>query len=319
MQQLELSVAEVIRETDLVTSLRLVATKGVALPQFTAGAHIRIALPDGDDRPYSLVVLEDIGQLSQPTQYRLGVRLDAQGAGGSRYMHSLSVGKTIIASAPKNDFALRDTKVPSLLLAGGIGITPIATMAAALKAMNAPYQLHYSGRSRGSLAFLDALRAVHGDNLVAHYDDDETALNLGALVTGASMTSQIYVCGPVGMIEAVREAAAARGIDKSHVHFELFAPKQATSGDSEFEVVVHSTGQVFKVPAGVSIIDALEQGGVDLTYDCRRGDCGICQTTVISGIPDHRDVILTDAERASNSVMQICVSRAKTPQLVLDI
>jgi len=121
------------------------------------------------------------------------------------------------------------------------------------------------------------------------------------------------------MIEALRERAVAAGYAKDHVHFELFDEPKAQSGDQPFEVEIKSTGEVFTVPPGKSIIDVLEEGGVDLVYDCRRGDCGICQTTVLEGIPDHRDVILTDDERAANDVMQICVSRAKTPRLVLDL
>ncbi len=319
MRMLALSVSETVQETELVQSFRLVSVDGTALPPFDAGAHIRVVMPDGTDRPYSLVATKDAAEASAPSCYRIGVRREDAGGGGSRHMHSLSVGDTLSASSPMNDFALRSTSRPALLIAGGIGVTPIASMATVLKHNGAPYRLHYSGRSEGALAFLGELGSAHGDNLVVHYDDDDSAIDLAALIRSDAGQSEIYVCGPRGMIEAVRERAAEHGYAKDRVHFELFAPSPSTTGDKPFEVELRSTGQVFDVPAGASIIDVLEANGVELIYDCRRGDCGICQTGVISGIPDHRDVILTEAERATNTVMQICVSRARSERLVLDI
>lgn len=319
VQMLTLTVADTVEETDLVRSLRLVAADGAPLPAFTAGAHIRLTMPDGTDRPYSLVVTTDPAEASAPAHYRLGVRRDDAGAGGSRHMHALSVGDTLTATLPRNDFALRSASGPALLIAGGIGITPIASMAAALKAGGADYRLHYAGRSQGALAFLDELQAAHADRLSVHYDDDGSAIDLAGLIAADGGRSQIYVCGPRGMIEAVRECASGQGYAKDRVHFELFAAAATGAADESFEVELSSTGQVFNIPPGASIIDVLETGGVDLIYDCRRGDCGICQTRVIAGIPDHRDVILTEAERATNSIMQICVSRARSKRLVLDI
>lgn len=319
MNQLNLTIIEVTQETELVKSFQLAAADGTPLPPFTAGAHIRVSLPGGDDRPYSLIAVGDAAALARPISYRLGVRLEETGAGGSRYMHGLEVGDTLVTTAPKNDFTLIKSAAPVVLIAGGIGITPLTSMATSLKHLGVPYQLHYCGRSQGLLAFLAALKDMHGPALTEHYDTDDSALDLKALIAGLDSTSQIYVCGPAGLIEAVRETAAARGFAKSQVHFELFAPKVSADGNGTFEVELRSTGQVFAVPADRSIVEVLEAAGVDLTYDCKRGDCGICQTTVLSGVPDHRDVILTDAERATNSVMQICVSRAKSDRLVLDI
>ncbi|MEO9631019.1 MAG: iron-sulfur cluster-binding domain-containing protein, partial [Sulfitobacter sp.] len=158
-----------------------------------------------------------------------------------------------------------------------------------------------------------------GDALHLHCDDDDSALNLDAVIASAGGDAHFYVCGPKGLIDAVKAKAEAAGIAPDHIHFELFDAPQEQQGDSAFEVEVASSGEVFTIPPGQSIIDVLEAGGVDVMYDCQRGDCGICQCDVISGTPDHRDVVLSEAERAAGNVMQICVSRAKSPRLVLDI
>ncbi|EKF18121.1 PDR/VanB family oxidoreductase [Nitratireductor pacificus] len=321
MGELRLRVLETTALTAQVRTLELAAENGGTLPGFTAGAHIRVTLPDGTDRHYSLVnTLPDTAATAQPATYRLGIRLEEDGKGGSRHMHGLAAGDVIDASLPRNDFALADTDAPVLLIAGGIGVTPLISMASELKAKGRPFAFHYAGRSRVLLAFVDELAAIDEGALTIHCDDEpETCIDLKALIGRAPAEGHIYVCGPRGMIEAVREIAHARGIAKDHVHFELFDAPKAETGDQPFEVEISSTGQVFTVPPGKSIIEVLEAEGVDLIYDCQRGDCGICQTAVIEGIPDHRDVILTDDERAANDVMQICVSRAKSSRLVLDL
>jgi ferredoxin len=192
-------------------------------------------------------------------------------------------------------------------------------MAAALQARGNPYRLHYAGRAQGLLAFLPQLRAICPKGLSVHYDSDDTRLDIAAALGDAPADSNIYVCGPAGMIDAAKAAALAKGIPSDRIHYELFKAELPSSLDKAFEVELKSTGQVVTVEAGQTIIQALEQAGLDVFYDCQRGDCGICQCGVISGTPDHRDVILSDEERASNKVMQICVSRAKSERLVLDL
>jgi vanillate O-demethylase ferredoxin subunit len=163
------------------------------------------------------------------------------------------------------------------------------------------------------LAFLPELEAICGARLAVHYDDDPaTQANFDDLI-GAAPGADVYVCGPAGMIDAVKAAGGDR------VRFELFAADPSAAADTAFEVQVGRDGRIVTVAPGQSIIAALEDAGVDLIYDCQRGDCGICQTEVLEGIPDHRDVVLSDEEKASNKVMQICVGRAKTPRLVLDL
>ena len=169
------------------------------------------------------------------------------------------------------------------------------------------------------LAFVKEMRDICGDRLHLHYDDQPSKMDLNDILGKAPEGAHVYFCGPVGMIDAVKSVASDLGWPTERVHYELFSAAANTTENTAFDVEIHSTGQIVHVPADKSIIDALEEAGLDPLYDCKRGDCGICQCDVIDGIPDHRDVILTDSEKAANDVMQICVSRAKTPKLVIDI
>ena len=282
---------------------------------WTAGAHVRVVLPKGGDRAYSLLRLPGL----KPGQIALGVLQEAQSTGGSSYMHGLSVGESVTMTGPKNQFPLVFHSTPALLLAGGIGVTPILSMAAELSAADRPYEVHYAGRHEGALALVPEMQEICGDALHLHYDDADSALDIAATLRDASDGAHLYICGPSGMIDAVKAEAARQGWDSGRIHFELFMAEAASDSDTAFDVEIHNTGQVIHVAADKSIIEALEEAGLDPLYDCQRGDCGICQCDVIDGIPDHRDVILTDSEKASNSVMQICVSRAKSAKLVLDL
>lgn len=316
MSELQLVVRETIDEAPLVKAIVLDSADGAPLPAFAPGSHVRVMLPQGGDRPYSLV---DLPAYRAPATYVLGARLELDGSGGSRYMHSLKAGDRIATSRPIDNFPLHEGTHSALLFAGGIGITPILSMACALAASSRPFRLHYAGRSRGHLAFTGPLSEICGEALSIHYDDEpDTRLDIEAALSHAPTDAEIYVCGPAGMIDAVKATAAAKGFAPERVRFELFTPAP-TGADAAFEVEVRSSGLVVAVPPGQSIIDALEMAGVEVVYDCRRGDCGICQCGVLEGIPDHRDVVLSDAERASNRVMQICVSRARSPRLVLDL
>lgn len=311
---LKLRVQSVIAETPVIRGLVLAPEDGV-LPGWEAGAHIRICLPGGGDRPYSLMALPDLPEGC----WALGILREQQSRGGSSFMHGLKIGDIVRASAPINNFGLHAGNAPSVLLAGGIGITPILSMAAALRARGTPYRLHYAGRAPESLAFLPQLRAICPNALSVHHDCDESRLDIAAALDRAPGDAHVYVCGPAGMIEAVRKAAVDKRFPADRIHHELFKAEPSIAANRAFEVELRSTGQVIAVAADQTIIDALEQAGVDVLCDCRRGDCGICQCGVISGTPDHRDVILSEEEKASNKVMQICVSRAKSERLVLDL
>ncbi len=275
-------------------------------------------MPDGDTRPYSLIDWD--GDADAPAAYHLGVLLEQGSKGGSSHMHALKAGDRISIGAPKNSFALADGDAPALLLAGGIGVTPLISMAAALKARGAPYRFVYAARGAAAMAFRRELEAQHGAALTLHFDDQAGGPpDLATLMRDAAPGTHLYVCGPRPMIDAAREAALEAGFTQARIHFELFEKAAPQAGDHAFEVEVASTGQVFTIPPGKSIIEVLEAEGIDLMYDCQRGDCGICQTEVLEGVPDHRDVVLSQAERDGGKVMQICVSRAKSARLKLDL
>ncbi|WP_459617160.1 PDR/VanB family oxidoreductase [Bordetella sp. 2513F-2] len=321
MQPYTLVVREVRQETPLVRSLRLVRADGGALPAYAPGAHLKVRVPGLEDpRCYSLIHTGAGHDFASPAEYRLGVRLEEDSQGGSRHMHGLGEGDTLVVQGPFNEFPLADHAGATLLIAGGIGITPIASMAAAMQAGGADYVLHYTGRSRAQLAFLDELQTLAGERLVVHADDEPAcALRLDPLLDAATPGQHVYVCGPKGLIDAVIAGAKARGWDGKRVHFELFDTAAPQAGDGAFEIELRQSGKVLVVPADKTIVDVLEEAGCDPLYDCKRGECGVCQATVLEGTPDHRDYYLSDAEKAGGKVIQTCISRAKSARLVLDL
>ena len=318
MSAITLTVKEVWKAAELIRMVTLVAPDGGSLPPYEAGAHAEVHLPDGATRPYSLIDFD--GAAKEPKAYVFGIRLEDESRGGSRFMHGLAEGDTVTVEPAKNDFPLAEDDAPSVLIAGGIGITPMISMATALKAEGRDYRLHYAIRDESAAAFIEQLTQNHGDCLSVHCDDQAGGpLDIAKVLSDANPEAHIYVCGPKPMIEAVKSKAESAGYPAERVHFELFDAAADQDGDSAFEVEVASTGAVYTIPPGKTIIDVLEEAGEDLIYDCQRGDCGICQTDVLEGTPDHRDVVLSQAERDSGKVMQICVSRAKSARLKLDI
>src|SRR5690606_14560875 len=175
------------------------------------------------------------------------------------------------------------------------------------------FDLHYCGRHRDQLALIDDLHALTGERLNLHFDDDPiSALNLDALLDSYAPDQHLYVCGPQGMIDAVLAGARQRRWPDTHLHFELFTAAAPLAGDRAFEVVLKQSGTVLTIPADQTILEALEAAGCDPMYDCKRGECGVCQATVLEGTPDHRDHYLSDAEKAEGKLIQICISRAKS-------
>jgi len=329
MRTFELEVRSVTSETPLIRAFELVAPDGAALPGFGAGAHLQVTVPGlAEPRCYSLIELAaDAAAFDGPTRYRLGVRIEDASRGGSRFMHALKAGDRVTVAGPKNDFPMHEPagdEGPIVLIAGGIGITPIATMAAASKAAGRPFVLHYSGRSRDQLAFVDELSALAGDALVLHADDDPyTRLDVAALLASLKPARgeypHLYVCGPKGMIDATIAGAKTHGWPAERVHFELFAAAAPVAGDQPFELELRQSGRVLMVPADKTIVDVLEAADCDPMFDCKRGECGVCTVTVLEGVPDHRDYFLSDSEKAEGKLIQICISRAKSARLVLDL
>jgi vanillate O-demethylase ferredoxin subunit len=318
--RLNLLVAEVRQETPLIRAIRLAPAQDAPLPPWQAGAHIKVHLLQGDERSYSLVnTSADLSANTEPRSYLLGVRLEQPSRGGSIFMHSLKAGDTISASAPSNNFPLAPTDRPVVLLAGGIGVTPLVSMAAELTGRGLPFRFYYAGRSRTQLAFLPAIEGLVGDKLALHTDDRSGLFDVVGLMRSLKDDEPLYCCGPMPMIELTINTAKQLGWRDGRLHFEIFTPPQPKAGDQAFEVVLKTSGESFHIPAGKSILDVLIEAGKDPMHDCKRGDCGICQVGVIEGVPDHRDFILSDSEKTGGKLMQICVSRSKTPRLVLDL
>lgn len=299
--------------TDLIRVMTFRSATAGALPDYKAGAHVEFDLGPVGKRCYSLIDWPQASDL-----YTLAVQRESAGEGGSQAMHALTVGQIVEAAQPQNNFALVDSKKPVLLLAGGIGITPLISMATQLQHQGRNFQLHYTARSAGRMGFADQLKENFRP-AVSLYCDNKNPLDPATLMNSQAPDTEVYLCGPRAMIDAARTAAIDAGLAEDAIHIELFTTAQTAQGDAAFEVEIGNSGQIVNVAADQSIIEALEAAGVDVMYDCQRGDCGICQCNVISGIPDHRDVVLTEAERASGKVMQICVSRARSARLVLDI
>jgi ferredoxin-NADP reductase len=318
--RLDLVVTELRQETPLIRAIRLARPHDEPLPSWQAGAHIKVQIPYGDERSYSLINLSaDPSANRNPHSYLLGVRLEQPSQGGSAYMHSLKPGETITATPPANNFPLEATGKPVVLLAGGIGVTPLISMAAELTARRHPFRFYYAGRSRDQLALLRAIQDLVGNDVTIHTDDVSGLFDVVGLMSSLNNDEPLYCCGPMPMIDLSIKTAKELGWAESRLHFEIFTAPQPKVGDGAFEVVLNSTGETFQIPVGKSILDVLIEAGKDPMHDCKRGDCGICQVGVIEGVPDHRDFILTDAEKAAGKMMQICVSRAKTPRLVLDL
>ena len=323
---LQLRIAEARALNPLIRLLRLVAPDGRALPGFAAGAHVRVQvrLPDGsaDWRHYSLVNFATARNATNaPASYLIAVRREDEGRGGSRFMHEgLNEGDLLAVEPPKNDFPLHTGPGGSVLVAGGIGVTPLATMAARRRAEGAPVRMHYAGRSRELMAFLPELQALLGDDLRVHADAEAGApLDIDAVLDAVPAGDRLYVCGPKVMLDAVLARTQARGWEHDRVHFELFTEPVAEEGDQPFEVELAQSGRRFTVPADQSILDCLIENGCDPMFDCKRGECGVCAVPVLEGEIDHRDYVLSAREKAEGNVMQICISRAKGARLVFDM
>ena len=314
MPSIAYEVVGIVSET---SDIRRIVMKPIApIPVlWWAGAHVRVTLPDGGDRAYSLVRLPSLkaGHLA------VGVLREPESKGGSAYMHSLEQGDWLRVSTPANHFELGEHDAPCLLIAGGIGITPILSMAADLARTGRAFEVHYAGRTDGALAFVPEMQEICGDRLHLHYDDQPSRMDLKAILENAPVDAHVYFCGPGGMVNAIISLTEELGWDDDRVHYEVFAANADTSGNTSFDVQIRSTGQIVHVPSDKTIIQAMEEAGLDPLYDCQRGDCGVCQCRVHEGEPDHHDVVLSKRERALNTKMQICVSRSKTPKLVIDI
>ena len=323
---LQLRVAQAHHLNALIRQFRLRTDDGRILPSYSAGAHIRVQveLADGsrDWRHYSLInASPDLAATEAPTEYVIAVRLEAGGRGGSRHLHErVEEGALLVAEPPKNDFPMQPGQGAAVLIAGGIGVTPLLSMAARRRAESLPVRMHYAGRSREVMAFVPELQGLLGADLVIHADNERgAALDVAGLLRACPADARLYVCGPKPMLDAVLAQTQAHGWNHDRVHFELFTTPMVEAGDRPFEIELARSGRRLTVPADQSILDCLIEQGCDPMFDCKRGECGVCVTSVIEGEIDHRDYVLTASEKAEGKLMQICISRARGQKLVLDI
>ncbi len=309
---MRLRVAQREPDGDGVVVLDLTDPAGAELPPWTPGAHVDLRLAEGLTRQYSLC-----GDPADRATWRIGVLREPGGRGGSAHVHdALPTGADVEVDGPRNHFPL----VPApgyIFVAGGIGITPILPMIAAAEAAGADWELHYGGRSRRSMAFLGALR---GDARVTLHPQDEVGLiDLDRVLGVPRAGTLVYCCGPEPLLAAVERRCA--GWPEGTLHLERFTPREVGRPvrDGAFEVELAVSGLTLSVPPDKSVLQVVEEAGVAPLSSCREGTCGTCETPVLSGTVDHRDSLLTAAERAANDTMFVCVSRAVSPKLILEL
>lgn len=307
------TISALTAEAEGVRSMVLTRADGGLMPVWQPGAHIDLVLANGLERQYSLC-----GDPADRSAWRVAVLREPESRGGSAYLHDeIEAGQTIGLRGPRNEFPL-DRADAHLFIAGGIGITPLLPMIAELHAVGAEWRLVYGGRRRGSMAFLGELEA-YGDRVTIWPEDECGLIDLPGLLAEPVAGTHVYCCGPGVLIDAVEAQSEAWPRDTLHV--ERFRPKDGALGGpmTSFEVVLKASGLTLTVGADQSIADVVEAAGIDILTSCREGTCGTCETTVLEGIPDHRDSLLTEAEQAENDVMMICCSRSKSSRLVVDL
>ena len=314
---LQVRVARKHEEAQGICSLELVALDGGALPAFSAGAHIDVHIPNGLLRQYSLC-----NAPAETHRYVIGVLRDAASRGGSAAVHdTVAQGSVLTISPPRNLFPLAEVAPHHLLLAGGIGITPMLAMAEQLAATGQPFSLHHCNRSRERTAFVSRLAAApYAAQVQHHFDDGDAAqkLDIAAVLQRAVPGTHLYVCGPQGFMDAVLAAGRVAGWPEERLHREYFGAAPVDhSHDGSFELEIASTGQCIQVRPDQTALAALLAAGLNIPMSCEQGVCGTCLTRVISGTPDHRDQYLTPEEQAANDQFMPCCSRAHSARLVL--
>jgi vanillate O-demethylase ferredoxin subunit len=301
-----------------ICSYELACAQGGELPGFSAGAHIDVHLPGGLIRQYSLC-----NHPQERHRYQIGVLKDVASRGGSHCMHEqIRSGDRLYISEPRNLFPLVDDARRSLLFAGGIGITPILCMAEQLADSGADFELHYCARASDRAAFVERLKgAPYADRVHLHFDEDvDSRLDAAKVLAGPASDLHLYVCGPAGFMQHVLDSARNQGWNDAQLHREYFAAAPVdTLNDGSFQVKLGSSGQVFDIPADKTVVQVLESHGVEIAISCEQGVCGTCLTRVLEGVPEHRDLFLTDEEQAANDQFTPCCSRSRSALLVLDL
>lgn len=313
-RQLDLLVKQMTWEAEDVLSVVLADPDGKPLPSWDPGAHVDVTLPGGLVRQYSLC-----GDPDDPSTYRVAVLRERDSRGGSVYVHGrLRPGDTVTVAEPLNNFEFRPAEA-YLFIAGGIGITPLLPMARAADARGAQWRLLYGGRRRATMAFVDEL-AAFGGRVEVVGEDEQGLLDLDTWLAEPLPGTLVYCCGPEGLIAAVEQRC--QNWPAGTLRVERFTaktpPAPARGAERGFQVFCRRSGVTVDVPPDRSIMESLRAAGIDVPSSCEEGICGTCETAVLEGVPDHRDSILSDEERAENTTMMICVGRALSDRLVLD-
>ncbi|NMM44653.1 oxidoreductase [Rhodospirillaceae bacterium KN72] len=317
MEKIPTIVEAVADLTAEVRAVTLRAADGRELPRMEPGAHIDLFLAPGLTRQYSLT-----GMGASGDRYCIAVKREPQSRGGSAFVHdNLTPGDRIDISPPRNLFALHSDASPAVLLAGGIGVTPLYAMAKALQDRGTSFRKDYFIRSLDLAAFHEDLAKMGGQvRFHSGLDPEETRRTLEDAIATAADGTHFYICGPVPFMECAVSVVESAGVPADRVHVEYFNAAPVESGaDAGFELHLAASGQTLRVEPGESILDVLDRAGITVDTSCEQGICGTCVTRVISGIPDHRDMYLTDAEKAANTQMCLCVSSVKEGPLVLDL
>ncbi len=300
--------------TSRVCLLTLSAADGSALPSWTPGAHIDLILANDMIRQYSLC-----GKLGKDT-YQVAVQLEAEGRGGSKYIHEfLQEGAELTISEPRNHFPLVEGNSPCVLFAAGIGITPFLPMIEQCQGHNRNFILHYAVARADDSLLSDEYAALK--NVILHDKAiKQERLNIALALAAVPPEAHVYVCGPGSFINDVLALAADAGIAGNRLHREFFTAEPIDhSNDGSFEVEITSTGQIIQVGENDTILNALEDEGLFIPVSCEEGVCGTCVTRLLGGEADHKDVFLTDEEKAHMDQIAVCCSRAKSARLVLDL
>jgi vanillate O-demethylase ferredoxin subunit len=302
-----------------ICSFELVHADGHPLPAFSAGSHIDVHLPNGLTRQYSLC-----NDPRESHRYQIGVLRDPNSRGGSQAMHEAMVeGSVLRISAPKNHFPLAHGAARSVLIAGGIGVTPILCMAERLAVAGSPFEMHYCSRSRDRAAFAERIaQASFAAQVQFHFDDGDEAqkLSLPKVIGTPQQGVHLYICGPKGFMDWVLDAARAAGWPADQLHFEFFSAELVKSdSDTAFKVMLASSGRIVTVPKEQTVVQALAAVGIEVATSCEQGVCGTCLTRILEGEPDHKDMYLTPEEQAANDQFTPCCSRSRSPVLVLDL
>lgn len=309
-----------------VRTFVLAPRRGQDLPRFEAGAHIALRLPSGRVRQYSLLNAPD-----STNRYQIAVKREADGRGGSKEVHErLTPGTEVEISAPHNNFVLYENAARYILIAGGIGLTPLLSMAQRLRTLGKPFELHVCARTPEDVPFGEMLNAparadtpwAVGPKAQVHIDaaPGQSSIDLEPILAGPGEDTLLYVCGPGGFMDWVTSTARALGWPDAHVQTESFAaPIQPAEDDHAFTLHLERSGRTIEVGADTNVIDALRHAGITPNYACMQGTCGTCVTRVVSGAVDHRDAFLSESEKASQTAMCVCVSRAKGDTLTIDL